>query len=74
MRDRIEVHFSRMRPTGSVKVVVTIGMDVYGATDVDAVTALHAAARRAAEDLAVRGHPLDPNVIVECGQQQLSAP
>jgi len=58
---------------GGTLVVVAIGTDVYGATDLEPVSALHAAARRAAEDLALRGRPVDPNVIVERGQQQLRA-
>jgi ribosome-associated translation inhibitor RaiA len=73
MPDGIEVDFCRTWFRGGVDVVVTIGADIYGATDLEPVTALHAAARKAAEDLARRGHPLDPNAIVEQGQQKLKA-
>ena len=72
MTQDIEVTFSPLH-TGSTMVVVTIGAEVYGATDIEPVLALHAAARRAAVDLAARGHPLDPMLIVEKGMKQLPA-
>lgn len=67
MADDIEVHFNRMGLSGGILVVVAIGTDVYGATDVEPVAALHAAASKAAEDRALRGQPVDANDIVERG-------
>jgi hypothetical protein len=63
----IEILFNRVGFSGATLVVVAIGGDVYGATDVEPVSALHAAARKAADDRASHGRPLDPNVIIERG-------
>lgn len=65
--DGIEVYFSRLGLSGATLVVVAVGPDVYGATDPEPVTALHSAARKAAEDRALRGFLVDPNDIVEEG-------
>lgn len=61
MADEIEIYFNRMGLGGGTLVVVAIGSDVYGATDVEPVAALHAAATRAAEDRALRGQPAGPH-------------
>lgn len=73
MAHDIEVHFNRMGLSGGTLVIVAIGTEVYGATDLDPVTALRAATRKASEDLALRGHPVDPDVIMECGREELKA-
>jgi hypothetical protein len=52
-------------------VVVAIGREVYGATGLNPLAALHAAAKRASEGLALRGLSVDPDLIVECGREQL---
>jgi hypothetical protein len=73
MAHDIEVHFNRMGPGGGTLVVVAIGAEVYGATDLQPVAALRSAARKASEDLALRGRPVDPDVIMECGREELKA-
>jgi hypothetical protein len=73
MADDIGVHFNRSGPTGGTLVVVAIGIDVYGATDREPLAALHIVARKAAEDLALRGRPVDPSAIVERGEEELQA-
>jgi hypothetical protein len=67
MADEIEVYFNRMGLSGGTLVVVAIGTDVYGATDVEPVAALHAAATKAVEDRALRGQPVDSDAILEQG-------
>ncbi len=73
MAHDIDVHFNRLGPTGGTLVIVAIGTDVYGATDRQPLAALHIAARKAAEGLALRGQSVDPSLIVERGQEELRA-
>lgn len=73
MTDHIDVHFSDMGHGDGTLVVVAIGMDVYGATDLEPFTALQAAARKAADNRARRGRPVDLNIIVERGHDELNA-
>jgi hypothetical protein len=67
----IEVHFNRMGLGGRTLVVVAVGTEVYGATDLEPVNALYVAAQRAAADLALRGHAVDAAEIVERGLRSL---
>jgi hypothetical protein len=69
----IDVYFNRMGPTGGLLVVVAIGTEVYGATDREPLAALHIAARKAVEGLALRGQAVDPSVIVKRGEAELHA-
>lgn len=69
----IGVHFSALGGGGGTLVVVAVGTDAYGATHDEPLTALHAAACKAAEGLALRGMTVDPKIIVERGQEELSA-
>jgi hypothetical protein len=71
MVDHIEVHFNRMGLGGGTLVIVAVGTEVYGATDLEPVNALHVAAKRAADDLALRGQQVDPAEIVEYGLRSL---
>jgi hypothetical protein len=67
----IDVHFSRVGPGGGTLVVVAVGTNVYAATGLEPLAALHAAASKAAEGLAQTGMTVDPRVIVERGEEQL---
>jgi hypothetical protein len=67
-----EIHFNRMGRSGATLVVVAIGTDVYGATHAEPVTALRAAAHKAAVDLSLRGRLIDPHVVVQHGLCRLS--
>jgi hypothetical protein len=69
----IDVHFSRSSLSGATFVVVAVGTEVYGATNVDPDEALHAVAWKASEDLATRGRRVDPKVIVERGHAAWNA-
>lgn len=69
----IDVHFNRLGPTGVTLVVVAVGREVFGATSLEPIVALHAAARQAAEGLGKCGKRVDPDVIVERGHQELHA-
>jgi hypothetical protein len=74
MYEDIEVHLSGAGFGGAVLVVVAIGTDVYGATSMEALDALHVAASRAAEDRALRGFPVDPQRIMDRGLAKLPSP
>ncbi len=71
MANEIDVYFNAMGPNAGTRVVVAIGTEVYGATDLEPIDALRAAARKAADDLAVQGRPVDPDLIVERGREEL---
>jgi hypothetical protein len=71
MANEIDVYFNAMGPKGRTLAVVAVGTDVYGATDVEPIDALRAVATKAADDLAVRGRLVHPDLIVERGRDQL---
>jgi hypothetical protein len=71
--DAIDVYFNRVGIAGGMLVVVAVGADVYAARGSDPVAALHAAASRAAEDLALLGKPVDEHLIVQHGLLRLRA-
>jgi hypothetical protein len=68
-----DVHVSGLGAGGGTLVVVAFGANVYGASDVEPIVALHAAASKAAEGLAQRGLTVDPKAIVERGEEELRA-
>ena len=71
LTEDIDVHFSGVGE--GTLVVVAFGRNVYAATGVEPLAALHAAASKAAEGLAQRGLTVDARVIVEKGQEKLLA-
>jgi hypothetical protein len=71
MDGQVEFHFKRLASSGATLAVVVIGARVYGACALEPLAALHAAAWSASEDLANRRQPVDPNVLMEWGKEEL---
>jgi hypothetical protein len=71
MSGHVEFHFKRLDLSGATLVVVAVGTKIYGACALEPLVALHAVAWRASEDLASRRQPIDPNVLIEWGQEEL---
>jgi hypothetical protein len=67
----IEVHFNRLGRSGWTLVVVVVGAEVYGVAHLEPSVALNAVARKASDDLAQRGQPIDASVIVARGHEGL---
>jgi hypothetical protein len=68
---QVEFHFKRLGRTGSTLVVVVVGGRAYGACASEPLAALHAAAWSASEDFANRGQHVDPDVLMEWGEEEL---
>ena len=71
MDGQVEFHFKRLASSGATLAVVVVGARVYGACALEPLAALHAAAWSASEDLANRRQPVDPNVLMEWGREEL---
>jgi hypothetical protein len=71
MDGQVEFHFKSLASSGATLAVVVVGARVYGACAPEPLAALHAAAWSASEDLAKRRQPVDPNVLMERGKEEL---